>query len=200
MNEPGCVRAFLAIPPDPPWSASARALLNRLRPELPSASWTGPESWHVTLKFLGEVSRESLSAFAAAIGSSFRRLSGALLSTNGALTLPARGAVRVLGVGFRSDPGSGAVSDLAREAERAARQLGLVAEKREFRPHVTFARLRRPWPSEAVARFRFEADGWAFPEWSVQSCVLYESRLAREGALHTPVARWALGEPEGASA
>jgi 2'-5' RNA ligase len=200
MNEPSRVRAFLAIPPDPSWSASARALLDRLRPQLPPASWTRPESWHVTLKFLGEVSRDSLSAFAAAIGGEARRLSEALLSTNEALILPPRGPARVLGVGFGRDPGSGAVWELAREAECAARELGLEVENREFRPHVTFARLRRPWPSEAIARFRVEADAWAFPRWPVPSCVLCESHLAREGAVHTPVARWALGEAEVVSA
>jgi len=60
---------------------------------------------------------------------------------------------------------------------------------------VTFARLRRPWPGEAVTRYRAETDGWSFPAWPVRSCVLYESRLAPEGAIYTPVASWALAAP-----
>ena len=60
------VRAFLAVPPDPGWAESVRELVSRLRPSLPSASWTRPASWHLTLKFLGEVPRERLDALIAA--------------------------------------------------------------------------------------------------------------------------------------
>jgi hypothetical protein len=55
------------------------------------------------------------------------------------------------------------VSRLAAEAETQARALGLPEEKRAFHPHVTFARLREPWPDEAVARFRREVEAWSFP-------------------------------------
>ena len=52
---------------------SRRSRLGRERPEarrsaaarLPRASWTRPESWHLTLKFLGEITREAAERFAA---------------------------------------------------------------------------------------------------------------------------------------
>ncbi|MGE5277474.1 MAG: RNA 2',3'-cyclic phosphodiesterase [Acidobacteriota bacterium] len=186
------MRAFLAVPPDTGWSESARALLARIRPALPDASWTRPESWHLTLRFLGEVSPGVVSRFASAIGDGLERLEAGALSTEGAVVFPPRGPARVLGVELAEDGGPGVVAEMARRAEAAARGLDLPPERRPFRPHVTFARLRRPWPGEAVARYRTQADGWTFPVWPVQSCVLYESRLAPEGAIHTPVASWAL--------
>jgi RNA 2',3'-cyclic 3'-phosphodiesterase len=194
------VRGFLAVPPDPGWVESARDFLARIRPLLPDASWTRPESWHLTLRFLGEVSREWLSGFAAAIGRAAERLAASELSTRGAVVFPPHGPARVLGIGFETKGGAGALSDLAREAERVAREMGLASERRVFHPHVTFARLRRPWPGEAIACFREEAGGWAFPVWPVRSCVLYESLLTPEGAVHTPVGQWALPAPEGMTA
>ena len=199
MSEPGRARAFFAIPPDAGWSESGRRLLARIAPDLPEASWTRPESWHVTLKFLGDVSRDRLADFAAAIGRAAARLGCPELATAGAAVFPPRGPARVLAVGFERD-GSEALSELAREADRTAKDLGVPPERRPFRPHVTLARLRRPWPGEAIARFRREAGNWAFPLWPVRCCVLYESRLAPEGARHTPIGQWDLARTEGAPA
>ncbi len=195
MTDGGRVRAFLAVPPDAGWSESARALVARIRPALPDASWTRPESWHLTLRFLGEVSPGLVSRFASAIGGGLERLQAGALSTEGSVVFPPRGPARVLGVELAEDGGPGVVAEVARRAEEAARGLDLPPERRPFRPHVTFARLRRPWPGEAVTRYRAETDGWSFPAWPVRSCVLYESRLAPEGAIYTPVASWALAAP-----
>ena len=58
------MRAFLALPPDPAWTESARGLVAGLQPRLPPASWTRPEAWHLTLKFLGEIPADAAAAFA----------------------------------------------------------------------------------------------------------------------------------------
>lgn len=200
MSEPDRARAFFAIPPDAGWVESGRRLLARLRPDLPEASWTRPESWHVTLKFLGDVSRDRLAAFAAAIGEAAARLAAPALATAGAAVFPPRGPARVLAVGFEAEGGSETLSALALAAERTARELGLAPERRAFRPHVTFARLRRPWPGAAIARYRREVGGWAFPAWRVRSCVLYESRLAPDGAQHTAIGHWELSGRGGSQA
>ncbi|HEY4229984.1 MAG TPA: 2'-5' RNA ligase family protein, partial [Thermoanaerobaculia bacterium] len=111
----------------------------------------------------------------------------------GALLLPGRGRPRVLGAGFaESSGGLASLADVASAAERASRRLGGEPETRAFRPHVTFARVRAPWPQEAVERYAREADSWSFPEWAVRRCVLYQSRLAPTGAIHTPLHEWAL--------
>jgi 2'-5' RNA ligase len=200
MTEGASARAFFAVAPDAGWVESARAFLARVRPDLPEASWTRPESWHLTLKFFGEASRNWLAEFGRAIAGAAVAIAPLRLSTAGAAVFPPRGPARVLAVGFTADRESAALSELARAADRAARDLGLPPERRPFHPHVTFARLRRPWPADAVDRYRHEADGWAFPDWPVRSCVLYESRLRTEGAVHTPVGQWALSAREGTPA
>jgi 2'-5' RNA ligase len=187
------MRVFLAVPPDPAWVERARALVERVRRSSPPASWTRPESWHLTLKFLGEVSEETAQAFGRAIDPAVAAAPSGSLVSGGALLLPGRGRPRVLGVGFAEDSGGFAtLADVASAAERASRGLGGEAETRAFRPHVTLARVRAPWPREAVERYAREADAWSFPDWPVQRCVLYQSRLAPTGAVHTPLREWAL--------
>lgn len=187
------MRVFLAVPADADWVESARRLVGRLTPALPRASWTRPESWHITLKFLGDIPAEAAERFADAIDDCATAVPGGDLSGGGATLFPPRGRPRVLGIGFA--PGSSALAplaDLAREAETLGRRVGARAEDRPFRPHVTLGRVREPWPAAAIGAFRREADAWVFPEWPVRSCVLYESRLHPSGAIHTPLHAWTL--------
>jgi len=201
MPEKEGIRAFLAIPSDGLWVESARDLLARLEPALPRASWTKPSSWHLTLKFFERIPPDPVAAFRSAIGRVAAELVPGEMRTGGAVVFPARGPARVLGVGFAPSPALDEVSRLAREAETQARALGLPEEKRAFHPHVTLARLRNPWPDAAVETFLREVQAWSFPAWQARACVLYESRLLPEGAVHAPLEEWSFtGGPRGVRA
>lgn len=192
------MRAFLAVPPDPAWVACARDLVAGLRPRLPRASWTRPEAWHLTLKFLGEISDDAAGEFVKGVDAEIGRTSSGRLSSGGPVLLPPRGRPRVLGVGFSPSPALDALAGLARGADAAGRRIGVAPERREFRPHVTLARLRESWPPAAVETFLREAVACAFPEWTVARCILYRSQLHPAGAVHTAVREWEL-EPSAAA-
>ena len=195
------MRVFLALPRDRMWIESAREFLSQVRASLPDASWTREESWHVTLKVLGEVEPARAREYAAAISPSVLDALAGELPPGGPVMFPALGPARVLGIGFAASPALDSVTALARAAEQAARTLGLPAEDREFHPHVTLARLRRPWPRADVELYREQAARWTFPAWQARSAVLYESRLGRDGATHTPLEEWSFaGGPRGVRA
>jgi 2'-5' RNA ligase len=184
------VRAFVAVPRDLMWIESAQGLVARLREALPEASWTKPQSWHLTIKFLGDVPRASLDPLASSIAPAARETVPGELLSGGPVVFPPRGPARVLGVGFAPSPALESLSGFARHVEDNAKSFGIEEEKRGFHPHVTLARLRRPWPAEAVETFREKVEAWAFPSWPLRSAVLYESRLDPAGAIHTPLAEW----------
>ncbi len=184
------MRAFFGIPADAAWIERGREICDAIRALLPPASWTRPESWHVTVKFLGEITQEQADRFCAALEPSVGGLGeGALIATGTAL-FPSRVRPRVLGVGFRDGPMFEAIVRLAQAAEVAARAIGCPEDGRAFHPHVTLARLRNRWPAGAVAAFERATASWTFPPWRVTSSVLYRSRLDPTGAVHTPVRRW----------
>lgn len=194
------MRAFLAVPSDPLWVESARSLTDRIRKDLPNASWTRPESWHLTLKFFGDVSADFVARFADEIApAAFETVPGEI-QAGAAVVFPERGRPRVLGVGFSPSPGVEAITRLADAAAEAAARLG-SRESRPFHPHVTFARIRNGWPSRAVDDYRREIEAWRFPTWRARSCVLFESRLDPAGAVHTPLQEWSFqGGPRGVRA
>jgi 2'-5' RNA ligase len=195
------MRAFLAVPSDPLWVESARGLVERLRASSPRASWTQPESWHLTLLFLGDVGEDLVRRFAETISEpAFQTVAGEIQASP-AVVFPEHGRPRVLGVGFSPSPGVDSISGLAAEAEETSRRLGWRTESRSFHPHVTFARIREPWPESAVADYRREVEAWTFPAWRARSCVLFQSRLGPSGAVHTPLHEWTFqGGPRGVRA
>jgi RNA 2',3'-cyclic 3'-phosphodiesterase len=191
------VRAFLAIPRDTAWSESARRFVETVRSTLPEAGWTRPPAWHLTIKFLGETSREALAAFRETISRVAADAAPGELRAQGAIAFPSRGPARVLAIAFAQSEALAGLDRLAAAAEGEARRLGLQKEDRPFHPHVTLARARSRWPARAVDHFREAAAAWSFPLWRAGSCVIYTSRLEPSGAVHTPVAEWPFG---GASA
>ena len=193
------MRAFVAIPSEAMWVESARGLVERLRASRPRAVWTRPESWHLTLRFLGDgVSPAFVSRFAEDVGTAaLETVPGEILAGPPAV-FPERGRARVLGVGFAPSPGLESISNLARRAEEAVVRLRSPAEDRPFHAHVTFTRIRESWPEEAVEEYRREVAAWTFPPWLARSCVLFESRLGPDGAVHTPLHEWTFqGGPRG---
>ncbi|HSS45490.1 MAG TPA: RNA 2',3'-cyclic phosphodiesterase [Thermoanaerobaculia bacterium] len=184
------MRAFLAVPSEPGWVESTRQLSSRLREALPRASWTPAESWHLTLKFFEDISREQSGHFGDAVAPVAVATVAGEIQASGAVAFPPRGPARVLGVGFEPSETLARIRRLAQEAELQARRLGLPEERREFHPHVTLARLRGPWPPESIEVFRREVERWKFPPWRVVRCTLFQSRLTPEGAVHTKLAEW----------
>jgi 2'-5' RNA ligase len=200
LKEAGPFRAFLAIPSAAEWIASVRELVSGIRSRSPEASWTRPESWHLTLVFLGDVTpsqAQRLSADCAEIAG--RTESGDLLAGEAAI-FPPRGSARVLGIGFSPGPGLSAIEGLARGASSAARRVGVEISRRPFHAHVTLARLRHCWPDRDVEDFRDAVAAWSFPALPARELVLFESRLDPSGAVHTPRGRWALSPPAGRAA
>jgi 2'-5' RNA ligase len=154
---------------------------------MPAASWTRPESWHLTLRFFADVAPEAAERFAEEAFLAASRSPGGSLSPGGSVVFPPRGRPRVLGLGFAGSPDLAVLEALAREAELAARRAGAEAEEREYHPHVTLARIRSAWPGGAIERFRREADAWPLPPFRLGGVVLYQSRLGPSGATHVPL-------------
>jgi RNA 2',3'-cyclic 3'-phosphodiesterase len=197
MTESGRIRAFLAIPASPAWLDRVEKLTRRMKQTLPEASWTRPASWHLTLVFLGEIPRAAVERFVAGMPPLAEDCPSGTLESGEAVVFPVRGPARVLSVGFAASATGEALEQLSHKvhvlASSSLAPASLPGEKR-FHPHVTLARIRRPWPGSSVDRFRREVEEAALPEWPVERCVLYESRLHPDGAVHSPVEEWPLGQ------
>jgi RNA 2',3'-cyclic 3'-phosphodiesterase len=178
------VRLFLALPI--PREIGVRlAVAPGAREEWPRAAWVEPEALHLTLVFFGERLDSELEPLIRGLGAA----PAAPLRTvriAGAGAFPERGAMRVvwLGVGPAAE-----LTELSARYREAARAAGVEFDTKPFRPHLTLARCRPPWPT--AWRQRLAALAPAGPvDFAPPAVTLFRSTLSSAGAQHEPVARF----------
>ena len=146
-----------------------RAELYRLHQPLPGARWIKPDAYHLTLRFYGDidngVARELVANLAGIEADAFELRIVGLGAFGG-------NDPRAVWAGVEPSP---ALEALARAHEKAARNAGLPAEKRTFRPHVTSARLKNSDP-DAVAKFLTRYGGYRSEPFFVARTVLMSSK------------------------
>lgn len=149
--------------------------------------WSAPESWHVTLQFLGQVNDERARCVVEKLG------------TVRADPVP----VRIDGLGFFERPGvfwagvalTPELLALQQRVMAAMRACGFVPEDRTYRPHITLARAKGHRGATALAPLKktigkdplnVQADFVA------AEFVLYESVAGAEGPRYEVKRVWSL--------
>jgi len=147
--------------------------------------WTQPAGWHLTLKFLGELSREDVkrvSAICTRVASSLRPFDGAL---GGWGAFPSPHRPRVLWVGMQR--GAEATVTAAKAVEDALFEAGFPREGKPFHPHLTLARIEDPAAGSRASAV-LQEHPFASAAFRVDRIVVFQSVLDRGGARYHPLA------------
>ncbi|HSL16677.1 MAG TPA: RNA 2',3'-cyclic phosphodiesterase [Methylomirabilota bacterium] len=185
---PGAIRAFVALEMSDAVRERIRLEQQRLRAEMPRARWTRPDGQHLTLKFLGETPPEILDRFKGELAGRLAGLPAVTVRLGGAGFFPSPRRPRVAWIGGEADGGAA----VAAAAQAAAAAVGLPPDGRPWSPHLTQARLDRPWPRSAVERFLEWGRGLAFEPFTCAEAVLFASELRPGGAVYTALERFPL--------
>lgn len=177
------MRVFVAIPvPE-----EIGAALERLQDDLTVGRAADPETFHITLAFLGEEPAERVEAAHVA-------LSG-LAAAPFTLRLDGLGSFggREMQVLFAAVAPSGPLDALHRKVGSLLHGAGIMPDRRRFRPHVTLARFRSGEGGDpALARFLARHAGFGSAPFAVREVVLYRSHLTKGRAVHEPLADYPL--------
>ncbi len=146
-----------------------RESLGRLKSPLPGARWLDPENYHVTLRFAGDIDNVVAQEFAGALAEI--RLDSFTATISGLGTFGGRSPA-LIWAGLDGGP---LLDELQRATELAARKAGLSPEPRNFKAHVTLARLKNTRPQE-VARLLQRHARFATEPFFVGRFVLFSSR------------------------
>jgi 2'-5' RNA ligase len=203
MNYQLCVgfdtlRIFIGLDIDAAIRERMTRYLEGVRGFAPEARWVKPESFHVTLKFIGEqtpeqveqIKREMASVRATPFEVSFRG--------NGFFPNPRSPRVFWLGIEAGEQ-----LPQLATAVDEAVSRTGTAREKNEYQPHLTLARsgsgrphpLPGDQPSPPLRRLAAKLKDMPAPEFGTMTArefYLYESKLSPAGARYTKIARFAL--------
>jgi 2'-5' RNA ligase len=171
-----------------------RLRLSLLRSPISGAKWVQPEDMHITLRFAGDIDGRTADDFADLLAEGSVPPFMATIAGCGAF---GGRDPHVLWAGVTA---SGELDALYRANERAARAVGLEPDPRDFRPHVTLARMRRARQAE-VARFLAENGGLRLEPFRVARFVLLSARPGSGGAPYAVEAAYPLwGQDEGSQA
>lgn len=169
------VRTFVALPLPESSQRSLKGFEDHWRGRLHSRlSWTRPGNWHLTLRFLGEV--EDMEGVVRALHAV--RQEPGQFQPAGAGFFPSRRRPRVAWLGVKQ--GQEQVMRLAARVSAALETAGFAPEGRQFRPHLTLARIRRD-RGDDWATLAHAVETWAWPAVHMDEFVLYKSEPGPEG-------------------
>jgi len=170
----------IAIPPE------IGEMLWSLSGGLSGARWMPQETYHLTLRFLGDAGRPQAEEFHERL--SAVDMPGFEIALGGIDYFGTSSRPRVLWVGV--DP-SLPLNQLARKINRAARQAEFRGDDRGFTPHVTIARLSNTSLVEVMAFVQQKALFRA-PPFPVTQFTLFESRPGSGAPAYIPLADYPL--------
>jgi 2'-5' RNA ligase len=190
------LRLFVALDIDAEIRARIEDFVRNLQSQVPGVRFVGPETYHVTLKFLGETSKLD------AIRERIREVQAAHfdVSFRGTGFFPSAQRPRVFWAGIEAGP---VLAALAGNIDAALAPLGFEREKGPYHPHLTLSRKgsgnprdRRAPDSTGFQRLQSLLSSMPPPDFGTMTArefFLYESRLSPAGASYTKLERFTLG-------
>ncbi len=174
------IRTFIAVKMPSDAIDRLREAQDRLRVAEADWKWVTPDTFHITLKFLGDVEQSRISALWESVCGAVAGSRPFTMALRGLGAFPSVHTPRVAWVGI--DDGSTALVDLAAKVEGACEQHGFPPESRPFQAHLTLGRARRPAPNPPLAAAIEQMAEADLGEAGVDRILLMESQLTPRGA------------------
>jgi len=205
------MRLFVAIDIAPGIREKLAQFRDTMKPLAPSARWVGAETFHITLKFIGERPPQQAEAIKRALAAVQAASAG--VRFRGAGFFPNPRSARVFWVGIEADEH---LAQLAQDVDNVLSNLPIfppiAPEERPYAPHLTLARsgdMRHPRggsgrpqarpddrPNSRFAALQEKLAAMPEPDFGAMLATeffLYESKLSPTGAHYTKLARFPLG-------
>ncbi len=182
------MRLFTAIGLAPEASATLRSVREQLCASGGDLRWSAPESWHVTLQFLGNTQGEQVACVVLRLAEVHAR----------------RVPVRLAGLGFVERAGiffaevalTPELLELQQKVVAVNRRCGFVPEVRPYSPHITLARSKGRSGARALFPLKKALEQSRVhlaAEFVAQEFRLYESFPGPEGSRYEVRAQFPLG-------
>lgn len=172
------MRLFVAMDLSEEVRAALTQFCEKLRGDFPSARWVRTEGIHVTLKFIDEMNEDRVAAIESAL---------AAVKSSGPVEMKFRSTgffpdarrPRVFWVGIEGSPN---LEEIAALVETQLEPLGIARESREFKPHLTLARIQDARGIEQLHDAVRRHGSIEFGSVRTNEMHLYQSQLGRGGS------------------
>jgi len=176
------IRLFVAFPiPE-----DLNGIISSVTSGLAGARWVKPESYHLTLRFVGSIDHDIADDLDLAL--SRIDVPPMELKIDGLGFFQKRELVNNLHIRIKKTE---ELERLQKKIEAVCVRLGLKAEERKFTPHITLARLKGI-ATENIEDFIAERNLGEGISFIADSFILYSSYLSGEGAVYTAEVEYGL--------
>ncbi len=182
------MRAFIAIDFSNGLKSRIAELQNKLRPEILAGRWKHIDNFHLTLKFLDEISSEQMENIKQQLNGLVKEHEGFSLNISKLGRFDGREGIRVLWLGLGGEQEK--LLKLQKDIDKALSETGFPKEKREFRPHVTIGQEIIPGENfeKTLAGVGFDS----YPEIKVDRVELFKSEQIGKKRVYTSIASFEL--------
>lgn len=181
------MRLFIGIPLATEVIDALEALSQRLKSADDGFRWSSPQSWHITLQFLGETSQAAY----ACLLDHLKEIRSLTFSVH----IDGTGFFDRAGVFFAEVRDSPDLAALHRRVVAATAQCGFAAEDRPFHPHITLARAKGGARTHALRQLKTKVkSGETFPAFTPYEFLLYEVFLGAGGSRYEIRERFPLSD------
>jgi len=159
-----------------------------------SVRWARPEGIHLTLKFLGEITKSHLGEIQQTLEGEIEKHPMFTLSIGGFGCFPNSRRPRVLWIGIAEE--TGALTTMQTAIEEELGQLGFVKEGRSFHPHLTLGRVRRNISLSDLNQIQDAVEMYVvgqIGQFEVREIHLVRSILKPSGAEYSSLGEYSLG-------
>jgi 2'-5' RNA ligase len=162
--------------------------IERLRLAVPASqpSWSRVDNIHLTLKFFGNVDTRRVGLISAALSHALSESSPFKVSIAGTGAFPGLSHPRVLWIGVNDS--SNRLVQLHKRVDEECAKEGFEKEARDYRPHLTIARIRKPEGARELAEAN-QTFGFEEMQMPVDELLLFRSELSSKGSRYTVVSQ-----------
>lgn len=181
------MRLFIGIPLAEQTVNELSAISLRYRSADDGLRWSLPQSWHVTLQFLGSVSEQQY----ACVIPQLRALNHRAV----AIEIGSTDFFERAGIFFAQVRPTPELLSLQQQVTSATAHCGFSAESRPYHPHITLARAKGSRDSIGLRKLKATIRRQpTFSGFISQEFLLYESHLASSGSQYEVRARFPLAQ------
>ncbi|MDD5085367.1 MAG: RNA 2',3'-cyclic phosphodiesterase [Candidatus Omnitrophica bacterium] len=177
------IRTFLAVPFGSFYKSELSKVVSELKAKQIDAKWVRVEDVHLTLQFFGYLAGEKIGEIKNALAPGVEKLRAFELWLEGFGGFPGLRNPRVLWIGFGGEAGK--LIQLKALTDECLKKIKVPTEDREFKPHLTLARLKSPLGEDGNILLRDYGSFKCERKFRVAEVVLFKSDLTPEGPLYT---------------
>ena len=176
------MRTFVAVDVPGEIKRELDGLVSKLREVAPDIRWVRAANLHLTMRFLGDVPKDSVADLAAGLARNLSGFGPFEISLAGIGGFPNLKKARVIWVG--GGQGAERLYELAPLVEKSCRDCGFGAADKPFSSHLTIGRVKFPKGHEKLITL-VESMDFESPLFEVEEVAIFKSDLLPAGPRYT---------------